>query len=114
MGYNMPDRTVCFHLLYLDKMGFTVYMPKKGRHITDKGVAELSSARIIEKVGFLAAKIDRMTYRMSFDLKNLNGSVVINLSIVKKQNLENAGLFIKRVFDAHFAKYPLVKALSAL
>lgn len=102
LGYDMPDRTVRFHLLYLDKMGLTVYHPKKGRSITNEGVAELSKARIIERVGFLAAKIDRMMYRMSFDISKCEGNVVINLSLIKRKDLESAFELIEKVFDADF------------
>ena len=101
-GYNVPDRTVRSHLLYLDKAGMTEYLRKKGRRITDKGVAELSKARIIERVGFLAPKIDRLTYSMNFDIGKNEGNVVINLSIIKKKDIENAFVLMKKVFDSGF------------
>ena len=51
-----------------NKEGLTEKAGKR-RHITDFGLKELKTARVIEKVGFLAAKIDQMTYRMNFDIK---------------------------------------------
>jgi repressor of nif and glnA expression len=41
---------------------------KRGYQITERGLDEIASSKIIERVGFLSAKIDQMTYRMNFDL----------------------------------------------
>ena len=90
MGYNISERTVRFHLLSLDKEGYTEYLPKKGRRITQKGIEELSHARVYEKVGFLSTKIDRMTYRMHFDIYKKEGTVVVNLSYIKLKDIEEA------------------------
>lgn len=108
MGHNIPDRTVRFHLLYLDKMGFTEYLRKKGRRITEKGISELSRARVIEKVGFLAGKIDRLTYGMSYDIAGKKGTVVINLSIIEKKDIKKALELISKVFNADLAMGKLI------
>ena len=108
MGHNIPDRTVRFHLLHLDKMGYTEYLRKKGRRITEKGIGELSKARIIEKVGFLAAKIDRLTYGMSYDISGRKGTVVVNLSIIQKKNVEKSYQLISKVFAANLAMGQLI------
>ena len=103
MGYDISDRTVRFHLLAMDKDGLTEYIGKQGRKITNKGILELSKARIFEKVGYLSAKIDQMTYRMNFDLSKRKGTVVINVSLIKREQIEEAYPLMTRVFEAGYA-----------
>ncbi len=103
MGMDISERTVRFHLLALDQQSLTENIGRQGRRITDKGILELSKARIFEQVGFLAAKIDQMTYRMSFDLSRLAGTVVINTSLVETRSLDEAYPLMKSVFEKGFA-----------
>lgn len=103
MGYEVSERTVRYYLLGMDKQGLTQCFGKRGRRIGDPGLKELESARVIEKVGFLAAKIDQMTYSMDFDLKKKSGMVVINVSLIKKSQLERAAPLISRVFEGGYS-----------
>jgi repressor of nif and glnA expression len=103
MGRDISERTVRFHLLDLDKMGMTEYIGRHGRKITEKGRNELSNARVFEKVGFLAAKIDQMTYSMDFNLSKLQGSVVVNVSLVGKNQLKNVCPLITSAFQTGYA-----------
>lgn len=98
-GYAISERTVRFHLLSLDKEGYTEYFPKKGRRITEKGITEISKARVYEKVGFLSSKIDRLTYRMNFDLSKRDGTVVINTSLIERTNLKKAIPLMCKIFQ---------------
>jgi repressor of nif and glnA expression len=102
-GHEMSERTVRFYLSGMDKEGLTENLGRRGHRITHRGLEELSSARIVERVGFLAAKIDQMTYRMSFDLASKKGTVVVNVSMVEKSELERAAPFVKKVFEAGYA-----------
>ena len=102
-GYDISERTVRFHLLAMDKAGFTESLGRKGRQITERGKKELATARIFEKVGFLAAKIDQMTYRMNFDLTTKEGTVVINISIIEKAQLKRTVPLVSQVFEAGYA-----------
>ncbi|MDY6863162.1 MAG: NrpR regulatory domain-containing protein [Thermodesulfobacteriota bacterium] len=112
MGHDISERTVRFHLLAMDKAGFTENFGRRGRRITAPGQKELETARIIEKVGFLSAKIDQMTYRMNFDLAAKTGTVVINLSIIEKEKLKIAVPLIKRVFEEGYAMGELLSLLG--
>jgi repressor of nif and glnA expression len=107
-GYDISERTVRFHLLAMDKMGLTEYIDRHGRRITDKGRTELANARVIDKVGFLAGKIDEMTYRMSFDLARREGTVVVNVSLIKREELEASVPLMERVFQAGYAMGRLI------
>jgi len=102
-GYDISERTVRFHLLDMDRDGLTEYITRKGRRITPQGIKELSKARVFEKVGFLNAKIDQMTYRMNFNLELRKGTVVVNTSLIRRDDLPGAAPLMKRVFDAGFS-----------
>jgi len=108
MGHDVSERTVRFYLKAMDEKGLTENLGKKGRLITQRGLNELSNARVIEKVGLLAAKIDRMTYNMDFNLPKRAGTVVINMSIIKQTQLKNAAPLISKVFAAGYAMGRLV------
>ena len=107
-GHEISERTVRFYLKEMDREGLTENLGRKGRLITQRGLQELGSARIIEKIGFLAAKIDQMTYRMSFDLSTRSGTVVVNISVVDKSELAEAAPLVKNVFAAGYAMGRLV------
>jgi len=112
-GHEISERTVRFYLRGMDEEGLTNNQGRKGRSITRRGVNELSSARIIEKVGYLAAKIDQMTYRMNFDLSSRKGTVVVNVSMVENSQLKSAAPLIKRVFKAGYAMGQLMALFPA-
>lgn len=107
-GYDLSERTVRFHLLAMDKQGLTEYIGKQGRKITSKGLEETNNARVHERVGFLAAKIDQMTYSMDFDLDSLEGSVIVNISLVKQDDLLPAIPLISRVYEKGFSMGTLI------
>ncbi|UCD58437.1 MAG: DUF128 domain-containing protein [Candidatus Hydrogenedentota bacterium] len=102
-GHEISERTVRFYLHALDEEGLIENLGKRGRLVTRRGVEELAHARIIERVGFLAAKIDQMTYRMNFELPSKRGTVVVNVSMLEKSQLESAVPLIKKVFEAGYA-----------
>lgn len=102
-GYTVPDRTIRFNLLAMDKEGFTEYEKKHGRRITQRGMLELEKARAFDKVGFLDARINKLTYGMSFDLSKRTGTVVVNVSLVEQSAIVQACSLMKRVFKAEFA-----------
>lgn len=102
-GMDISERTVRFHLQALDSQGFTGYKEKKGRYLTLKGVQELSKAHVYDRVGFLSAKIDEMTYQMNFNPDTAEGSVLINLSLVEKSQCEAVAVLVPKVFKAGFA-----------
>lgn len=112
MGHEVSERTVRFHLKSMDRDRLTDNLGKKGRRITERGQRELSSARIFEKVGYLAAKIDLMTYRMDFDLGSRSGSVVMNVTLLERDQIEKAYPLISRVFAAGYTMGKLMTLLA--
>jgi repressor of nif and glnA expression len=111
MGHDMSERTVRFHLLEMDKYGLTEHLGRSGRAITAKGLREIDSAQSYEKVGFLSAKIDQMTYKMDFDLAKRTGSVVLNVSLIDRSQLRESIPSIQRVFSAGYAMGNLMSLL---
>jgi repressor of nif and glnA expression len=100
LGHDVSERTVRHHLQALDGEGLTENLGKQGRRITETGQRELSSARVFEKVGYLAAKIDQLTYTMDFDLARRTGSVVVNVSLLERAQLPEAIPLMRKVFAA--------------
>ncbi len=102
-GNTISERTVRLYLNELDNEGLTKNLGKRGRLITDEGIAEFENSRTYERVGSLAAKIDQMSYSMSFDLATRMGTVVINSSIVRSDHLVRLADHICRVFESGYA-----------
>jgi repressor of nif and glnA expression len=98
-GHDISERTVRFYLKMMDDEGLTRNCGRKGRVITDVGMDRLSSSRVMEKVGFLSAKIDQMAYRMKFDLARAEGTVVLNMTVLHPQQLSRSLDLILRIFE---------------
>lgn len=113
MGYEVSERTVRFYLLAMDKDGLTENFGKKGRRITEHGLKELNTARVLDKVGFLSAKIDQMTYQMNFNLAHKEGTVVFNLSILERRQLKSAIPLMCRVFTENYAMGHLISLFNS-
>jgi len=112
MGHEVSERTVRHYLLDLDHRGLTQNLGKKGRIITAQGMKEAESARIIEKVGFLAAKIDQMTYRMTFDLYKRTGTVIVNVSLVPAEQMGAITSLVSRVYEAGYSMGTMMTLLA--
>ncbi len=110
-GYEISERTVRLYLHKMDEVGFTLNFGKRGRQISELGIEELEATGIIEKVGFLSAKINQMTYRMSFDLESETGTVVVNVSLAKPEDLKFCEVEIERVFTDGFAMGEMLSLL---
>ncbi|MBN1545068.1 MAG: DUF128 domain-containing protein, partial [Syntrophaceae bacterium] len=99
-GFDLSQRMVRNYLQILDKEGLTQNLGKKGRRITAKGEKELKSSFVIEKVGFVASKIDTLTYKMDFSLRKKRGKIILNVSTIGRQYLRKAIQQIQSVFRA--------------
>jgi len=111
LGHEMSERTVRFYLLDMDKVGLTLNLGRSGRAVTEKGLSELDTARSYEKVGFLSAKIDQMTYKMDFDLAGRTGRVVLNVSVIERSQLRRSVPLIQDVFAAGYSMGTLMTLL---
>ncbi|MBN1524703.1 MAG: DUF128 domain-containing protein [Spirochaetales bacterium] len=103
LNMDMSERTVRFHLNAMDKNGLTECIGRQGRKITEKGLIEFTKARVFDKVGFLASKIDAMSCEMNFDPVTKTGSVVVNMSIVSQRELLYTYPYMLEVFKKGYS-----------
>ncbi|MHB8865913.1 MAG: DUF128 domain-containing protein [Pirellulaceae bacterium] len=111
-GHPLSERTVRLYLRQLEEEGLTESRGRQGHLITEQGLAELRAARVVDGVGFLSAKIDQMTFNMSFDLATRTGSVVVNVSLVDPQRLAACAEQVCEVFAKGYAMGNRVALLS--
>ena len=104
MGLAIRPRTVRFYLLQLDRDGLTQRVSRRrGRTLTERGREELARANVLEKIGFVAAKVDTLGYRMNFCLRKGEGTIISNVGIIHKRDLGRALWAMKPVFEAKLA-----------
>lgn len=102
-GICISERTVRYYLLQMDKENLTSYIEKKGRILTEFGKSEMEKFFIAEKIGFLSSKIDKLTYKMDFDLNKLTGNIVVNISYIQKKDFETSIPLIMKVFESGYS-----------
>ncbi|NLO07131.1 MAG: DUF128 domain-containing protein [candidate division WS1 bacterium] len=100
IGIELSERQVRYHLQYMDERGLTLAVGNAGRVLTDAGRHELSSAQVTEKVGFVAARIDRLAYATTFDPETGTGDVILNVSMLRGEDLPRALEYARVVADA--------------
>jgi repressor of nif and glnA expression len=111
-GHHIKERTVRLYVQKMDEEGLTQSLGKRGRTITDRGIREVESSRILDRVGFLSAKIDQMMFDMDFDLATRTGSVVVNMTVVKPEHLVQCMDSISLVFKKGYAMGSLLTLFS--
>ncbi len=111
-GYQLSERTVRLYLSQLDEDGLTLSRGRRGHVISDRGLAELRTTPSVATIAFLSAKIDQMTFNMSFDLATRTGTVVVNLTLVDPEELAACADEICEVFAKGFAMGTRVALLA--
>jgi hypothetical protein len=84
-GHDLGERSVRLYLQELAGRELVETHGKRGSAITPAGIEELNASQVMQRVGSLAARIDRMTYSMTFDLASTVGAVAINTSLVDRE-----------------------------
>lgn len=107
-GLKISERTVRFHLQAMDKKGFTKYKPREGRVITTLGEMELNKSKAYEKVGFLSAKIDEYSYNMNFDIDTTKGTVLVNITLISREDLEESIELLEDAFESGYSMGSLI------
>jgi HTH-type transcriptional regulator, global nitrogen regulator NrpRI len=102
-GNAISDRTIRHYLKQMDADGLTSNSGRRGRIITAKGRAKVETHVVLDKTGFLSARIDQMTYAMTFDLDSCDGTVVVNTILAKRSELAACLDKIERVFKYGYA-----------
>ena len=110
-GIHLTERAVRFHLQLMDERGLTHTAGKKGRAgrtITEKGLEELANALVSDKVGMMDGKIDELSYLTTFDPKTKKGNVILNISLIHKDDFQKAIDIVKEVSEAKICVSGLV------
>jgi len=110
-GIHLTERAVRFDLQLMDGKGLTRNVGKKGRAgriITDKGKEELNNALVSDKVGMIASKIDELSYRTTLDAETKSGDVILNISLIREADFQDALEIVKEVFKSELCVSDLV------
>lgn len=109
-GLHLQPRTVRLRLLETDRLGFTRLVSRRaGRALTPRGSEELRRGDVLSKVGFVAARIDSLVCRMSFDLRRTAGTIVSNLATIPRGAVARALQDMKPVFARRLGMGHLVR-----
>lgn len=102
-GISISERAVRNYLAQMDGLGWTRNLGRRGRQLTEKGRSELESALVFDKVGFIASKVDTLSYQMDFDVKTRQGKVILNISTVDVKDARAAFRIMNRIYKARLS-----------
>jgi repressor of nif and glnA expression len=111
-GYSIGERNVRYHLRIMDERGLTMGLGYDGRVITERGINELNNALVGDRVGFIITKIERLMLDTTFDLKTKQGSVIINVSIIDKNDFDKTMEILKHVIHSAHPFSPYIKLIE--
>lgn len=111
-GYAIGERGVRYHLRILDERGLTQRQGYDGRVITEQGINELNSALVGDRVGFIINRIEKLIYDTTFDLKTGEGTVIINTSIIDKNDVDKTMEILKHVLYNGYSISPYIKIID--
>ena len=100
LGIHLQPRMVRNYLRQMDTRGWTENLGRRGHRLTRQGHSELRHAVAIEKVGFVSARMDELSCKMSLDLERGLGTVVLNVSCFRAVDFPDAARQIQAVLDA--------------
>ena len=67
---KLSERTVRYHLKIMDERGLTCLVGRRdGRIVTEKGLNEITDARVQDKMGLSISRIDVLSFKTTFDVK---------------------------------------------
>lgn len=111
-GYSIGERGVRYHLHILDERGLTQRLGYDGRVITRQGLDELNNAMVGDRVGFIISKIERLMCDTTFDFKTQEGGVIINISIIDKNDFDKTMEILKHVVHNGYPFSPYIKLIE--
>jgi repressor of nif and glnA expression len=108
-GIDLSERAVRYHLKLMDERGFTHSIGRRdGRAITQKGIEEMESALVSDRVDSITARIEQLAYQTSLNLEKCVGEVPINISLFPKDEFAYALEDMKDAFEARLSVSDLV------
>ena len=112
-GVRISERAVRNYLAQTDALGWTVNLGRRGRQLTEQGRAELDRALVVDKVGFIAAKVDTLSYQMNFDIGTRQGLIILNISTIAASQFKTAMRVMADVYRARLGMGHLVAVARA-
>lgn len=112
-GIELSERAVRNYLAQTDALGWTLNLGRRGRKLTDKGREELDRALVVDKVGFIAAKVDTLSYKMSFDTATRQGMIILNITTIAAKEFPAAIRIMAKVFEARLGMGRLITVARA-
>ncbi len=107
-GIVLGERAVRYHLKLMDERGLTRLIGRDGRVITERGVEELDSALVGDKVGFVISKIELLAVQTTFDWEKRSGQVPVNVSFIPKNQFKQAQEEMSGAFETGMCVSDLV------
>ncbi len=99
-GIITSERAVRYHLKLMDERGLTQLIGKRdGRIVTDKGIDEVSMARVRDKVGLAISRIEILAFQTTFNTKTGRGLLPVNISLVPEDKFAEALNVMAPVFE---------------
>lgn len=96
---QLSERTVRYHLKIMDERGLTRLVGRRdGRIVTEKGLHEITDARVQDKMGLSISRIDILSFKTTFDIKKNRGLVPVNVSFFPEEQFSAALQVMKPVF----------------
>ncbi|HEC57733.1 MAG TPA: DUF128 domain-containing protein [Candidatus Syntrophoarchaeum butanivorans] len=107
-GYNLGERAVRYHLNLLDRHGFTKKHGYLGRTITELGRRELEEALVTDRLNFVMTRIESLIYHTTFNPETCDGDVVVNISMIDKDRVDDAMRMLGEVASSRINVPPYV------
>ncbi len=99
-GVDLSERAVRYHLKLTDERGLTrLVRDRDGRIITEKGVREIESALVNDKIGFVISRIELLAYRTNFDYETQSGTLPVNVSFFPETKFGKALQLMAPAFE---------------
>jgi HTH-type transcriptional regulator, global nitrogen regulator NrpRI len=102
-GMDISDRTARHYLQKLDEKGFTTNSSKRGRMITEKGQKEIRRGFAYNHIGPIIDRINRLSLMADFNPDTGTGKVILNVSHVRKDDVEKALHVLDAIFLSPYA-----------
>lgn len=113
-GVPLSERMVRYHLGLTDERGLTELAGQRdGRAITKRGIEEIGSARVRDKLSLAISRIETLAFRTTFDPKRKRGLVPVNLSLIPREKFRRAVDAMLPAFEAGLCVSGLVAVAKA-
>ena len=111
-GFFLSERTIRYHLQLLEMKGFVLGHERSGRTITPQGLEELSRVLASQRLGFVITRFLSMAYSATYDPNVDSGTVVANVSIMKKAFHDKMLETVKTLREMNLLPAPYIKVLD--